>query len=95
MNGKSLRSITAVNTSIVVLAGALREITVSIIGNADDFAIEIASGSWFESLLIPGATGFIVGGPLGAIVDTTVGILMAYQFEENMEKDTRCTSKRK
>lgn len=95
MNGKSLRSITAVNTSIVVLAGALREITVSIIGNADDFAIEIASGSWFESLLIPGATGFIVGGPLGAIGGTTVGILMAYQFEENMEKDTRCTSKRK
>jgi hypothetical protein len=95
LNGKSLRSITAVNTSIVVLAGALREITVSIIGNADDFAIEIASGSWFESLLIPGATGFIVGGPLGAIVDTTVGILMAYQFEKNMEKDTRCTSKRK
>jgi hypothetical protein len=32
---------------------------------------------------------------LGAIGGTTVGILMAYQFEENMEKDTRCTSKRK
>ena len=67
MNGKPLRSITAVNTSIVVLAGALREITVSIIGNADDFAFEVASESWFESLLIPGASGFIVGGPLGPI----------------------------
>jgi hypothetical protein len=84
MNGKPLRSLTAVNTSIVVLAGALREITVSIIGNADDFAIEVASGSWFESLLIPGATGFIVGGPLGAVGGTTVGIVMAYQFERKI-----------
>lgn len=54
MNGQPLRSITAVNGSMVVLAGALREITISIIGTPDDFAIEVASGSWFESLLIPG-----------------------------------------
>ena len=86
MNGKPLRSITAINTSIVVLAGALREITISIIGNADDFAIEVASGSWFESLLIPGVTGFLVGGPLGAVGGTTVGIVMAYQFERKIWK---------
>ena len=86
MNGKPLRSITAINTSIVVLAGALREITVSIIGDADDFAIEVASGSWFESLLIPGVTGFLVGGPLGAVGGTTVGIVMAYQFERKIWK---------
>lgn len=66
MNGKPLRSITAVNKSLVVLAGALREITISIIGDYDDFAIEVASGSWFESLLIPGVTGFLVGGMLGS-----------------------------
>jgi hypothetical protein len=54
---------------------------------------KLLPGPWFESLLFPGATGFIVGGPLGAIGGTTVGILMAYQFEKNMEKDTRCTSK--
>ena len=86
MNGKPLRSITAVNTSIVVLAGALREITVSIIGDAGEFAIEVASGSWFESLLIPGVTGFLVGGPLGAVGGTTVGIVMAYQFERKIWK---------
>jgi hypothetical protein len=86
MNGKPLRSITAVNTSIVVLAGALREITVSIIGDTGDFAIEVASGSWFESLLIPGVTGFLVGGPLGAVGGTTVGIVMAYQFERKIWK---------
>jgi hypothetical protein len=86
MNGRPLRSITAINKSLVVLAGALREITVSIIGNSDDFAIEVASGSWFESLLIPGVTGFLVGGPLGAVGGTTVGVIMAYEFERKIWK---------
>jgi hypothetical protein len=86
MNGKPLRSITAINRSLVVLAGALREITISMIGDSQDFAVEVASGSWFESLLIPGVTGFIVGGPLGAVGGTTVGIVMAYQFERKIWK---------
>ena len=86
MNGRPLRSITAINKSLVVLAGALREITVSIIGNSDDFAIEVASGSWFESLLIPGVTGFLVGGPLGAVGGTTIGVIMAYEFERKIWK---------
>jgi len=86
MNSKPLHSLTAVNLSVVVLAGALREITISIIGASNDFAIEVASGSWFESLLIPGVTGFLVGGPLGAVGGTTVGIIMAYQFERKIWK---------
>jgi hypothetical protein len=86
MNDRPLRSITAINKSLVVLAGALREITVSIIGNSDDFAIEVASGSWFESLLIPGVTGFLVGGPLGVVGGTTVGVIMAYEFERKIWK---------
>jgi hypothetical protein len=51
---------------------------ISIIGDSDDFAIEIASGSWFESLLFPRVTGFLVVGPLGAVGGTAVGIIMAY-----------------
>ncbi|MGB6673633.1 MAG: hypothetical protein WBE34_14485 [Candidatus Nitrosopolaris sp.] len=43
-----MRSITAVNKSLVVLAGALREIAISIIGDSNDFAFEVASGSCFE-----------------------------------------------
>jgi hypothetical protein len=89
MNGKPLRAITAVNKSLVVLAGALREITISIIGDSDDFAIEVASGSWFESLLIPGVTGFLVGGPLGAVGGTTIGVVMAYEFERKIWKKIR------
>ncbi|MGB0028194.1 MAG: hypothetical protein WBP64_15265, partial [Nitrososphaeraceae archaeon] len=89
MNKQPLRCITAVNTSVVVLAGALREITISIIGDSNNFAIEVASGSWFESLLIPGITGFLVGGPLGAVGGTTVGLIMAYQFERKIWKRIR------
>ena len=81
-----MRSITAVNLSVVVLPGALREITISIIGDSNDFAIEVASGSWFESLLIPGVTGFLMGGPFGAVGGTTVGIIMTYQFERKIWK---------
>jgi hypothetical protein len=49
----------------------------------------VASGSWFESLLIPGVTGFVVGGPLGAVGGTTVGLIMAYQFERKIWKRIR------
>lgn len=89
MNGMPLRSITAVNKSLVVLAGALRDISVSIIGHPNDYAVEVTSSSWFESLLIPGITGFIVGGPLGAVGGTTVGLLMAYQYERKIWKKIR------
>ena len=86
MNGKPLRSITAVNGSIVVLAGALRRDHCIYNNSPDNFAIEVASGSWFESLSIPGVTGFLVGGPLGAVGSTTVGVVMAYQFERKIWK---------
>jgi hypothetical protein len=59
------------------------------VGDSKDFAVEVASGSWFESLRIPGVTGFVVGGPLGAVGGTTVGLIMAYQFERKTWKRIR------
>ena len=44
INSVPLRSIVAVNTSPKVWAGSLREIHVSITGNPDDYAVEVASG---------------------------------------------------
>jgi hypothetical protein len=43
MNGMPLRGITAVNKSLTVLAGALRDISVSIISHPNDFAVEVAN----------------------------------------------------
>jgi hypothetical protein len=45
-----------------VWAGSLREIHVSIMGIPNDYAVEIASGAWFGSLIWPGAVGLIVWG---------------------------------
>jgi hypothetical protein len=45
LNDIPLRSIVAVNRSLKVFAGSLREIHVSITGTPDDFAVEVASGA--------------------------------------------------
>jgi hypothetical protein len=44
LNSIPLRSIVAVNTSPKVWVGPLREIHVSITGDPDDYAVEVASG---------------------------------------------------
>ena len=84
MNSVPLRSIVAVNKSPKVWAGSLREIHVSITGNPNDYAVEVASGAWFGSLVWTGAVGLIVGGPIGLAAGATVGGIMAYEFEKHM-----------
>ncbi len=84
LNSVPLRSIVAVNTSPKVWAGSLREVHVSITGTPDDYAVEIASGAWFGSLIWPGAVGLIVGGPVGLAAGVAVGGIMAYEFEKHL-----------
>jgi hypothetical protein len=86
MNSVPLRSIVAVNKPPKVWAGSLREIHVSITGNANDYAVEVASGAWFGSLLWTGAVGLIVGRPVGLAAGATVGGIMAYEFEKHIWK---------
>jgi len=84
LNAVPLRSIVAVNKSPKVWVGSLREIHVSITGNPNDYAVEVASGAWFGSLAWPGAVGLVVGGPVGLAAGVTVGGIMAYEFEKNL-----------
>ena len=84
LNSVPLRSIVAVNKSPKVWAGSLREIHVSVTGNPNDYAVEVASGAWFGSLVWTGAVGLIVGGPIGLAAGATVGGIMAYEFEKHM-----------
>ncbi|HET6589430.1 MAG: hypothetical protein AB7V56_02090 [Candidatus Nitrosocosmicus sp.] len=86
LNGVPLRSIIALNNSPKVIVGSLREIHVSVTGDPNDYAIEVASGAWFGSLLIPGVAGLLIGGPIGLAAGATVGGVMAYEFEKNMWK---------
>ena len=84
LNSIPLRSIVAVNTSPKVWVGSLREIHVSITGNPDDYAVEVASGAWFGSLVWPGVVGLLVGGPIGLAAGVAVGGIMAYEFEKHV-----------
>ena len=86
MNGKPLRSIVAVNKSLKVFAGSLREIHISILGTPDDYAMEVASDAWFESIIFPGAVGLIVGGPIGLAAGAAFGGIMANEYEKHMWK---------
>ena len=86
INSIPLRSILAVNKSPTVWAGSLPEIHVSITGNPNDYAVEVASGAWFGSLLWTGAVGLIVRGPVGLAAGATVGGIMAYEFEKHSWK---------
>jgi hypothetical protein len=84
LNGVPLRSIVAVNKSPKVWVGSLREIHVSITGNPNDYAVEVASGAWFGSLAWPGAVGLVIGGPIGLAAGVAVGGIMAYEFEKHV-----------
>jgi hypothetical protein len=86
LNRIPLRSIVAVNKSPKVFAGSLSQISISITGDPNDYAVEVASNAWFASLLFPGAVGFIVGGPIGLAGGMAVGGKMAYEFERHIWK---------
>jgi hypothetical protein len=94
LNDIPLRSIVAVNTSPKVLVGQLSEIHVSITGNSNDYAVEVASNAWFGSLAWPGAVGLVVGGPVGLPAGATVGGIVAYEFERKMWKHVQETVKK-
>ena len=86
MNGKLLRSIIAVNKSLKVFAGSLREIHISILGTPDDYAMEVASDAWFESIIFPGAVGIIIDGPIGLAAGAAFGGIIANEYEKHMWK---------
>src|SRR5919202_6189654 len=86
MNDIPLRSIMAVNRSLKVFAGSLREIHISITGTPDDYAVEVASGAWFGSILFPGAVGLIVAGPIGLAGGAAIGGIIAYEYERHIWK---------
>ena len=86
LNAVPLRSIVAVNKSPKVWVGSLREIHISITGNPDDYAVEVASGAWFGSLAWPGAVGLVIGGPVGLAAGVAVVGITGYEIENTFSR---------
>ena len=90
INGKPFRSVTATRKSVPrAIVGALREVTVTITGEPDDFLLEIHTGAWFRNLALPGSAGLLVGGPLGGAAVAGVSSLVAFDYQMTLWKRIR------
>ncbi len=84
---KPFKTVTAVRQSIPrVFVGALREVTVTITGEADDHFVEVHTGAWLRNLAMPGAGGLLIAGPLGAGVAAGASGLVAANYQRKLWK---------
>ena len=85
--GKPFKTVTAVRESIPrAFVGALREVTVTITGDSDDFVVETHTGAWLSNLAMPGAEGLLIAGPIGAGVAAGASGLAAANYRRKMVK---------
>lgn len=66
--------------------GALREVTVTITGEPNDFLIEGHTRSWFNNMVVPGVGGFIIRGSLVGVTGAGLSTLVATKFERDLKK---------
>ena len=90
VEGKKIRSVMAAQESIPrMFVGALREVTVTITGEPDDFVLEVHSGSWFSNLLMPGAGGLLIAGPIGGAAAAGGATLVAVDYQRKLSNRIR------
>lgn len=89
-NDKAFRSVTATRESIPrIFVGGLREVTVTITGDPDDFIIEAHTGAWLSNLIMPGAGGLLIAGPIGAGVGAGASGIVAADYQWKLSKRIR------
>jgi hypothetical protein len=90
INGVEFKSVTAVRANLPrAVTGTLREVTVSIGGTADDWLLELHTGSWFGNMLLPGAGGFLIAGPVGSAAAAGTTTLMAAQYGRKLKNQIK------
>lgn len=90
VNGRPFRSVTAVRASIPrFFVGALREVTVTITGQPDDFLVEVHTGAWMSNLAMPGVGGLLIAGPLGGIAGAGTSAIVAVDYQRKLSKKIR------
>jgi len=86
INDVPFKSIIAVRASIPrAITGTLREVTVTIAGQPDDWLLEMHTGAWFGNMILPGAGGFLVAGPFGAAATVGGTVVFAAEYGRKMK----------
>lgn len=89
-NDKNFKSVTATRGSVPrIFVGGLREVTVTITGDPDDFIVEAHTGAWLSNLALPGAGGFLIAGPIGAGIGAGASGLVAVDYQRKLGKRIR------
>lgn len=90
IDGKPFMSVSANKaTAPRLLTGALREVTVSITGDPEDFLVEVHTGAWFSNITMPGLAGILIAGPVGFAVGAGAPTIMAIDYERKIWKTVR------
>lgn len=90
INGVGFKSVTAVRGSLPrAVTGTLREVTVTITGVPDDWLLELHTGSWFGNMILPGAGGFLVAGPIGTAAAAGTTTVMAAQYGRKLKNQIK------
>jgi len=90
INGVPFKSITAMRATVPrVVTGTLREVSVTIAGVPDDWLIEVHTGAWFGNMVIPGAGGFLIAGPMGAAVGAGATAVFAREYGRKLKNSIK------
>jgi hypothetical protein len=86
INDVPFRSMTAVRASLPrALTGTLREVTVTIAGEPNDWMLELHTGAWFGNMILPGTGGFLVAGPFGAAATAGTTAVFAVDYRRKLK----------
>ena len=86
VNGVPFMSVTAHRDTIPKLVtGTLREATVTITGEKNDYLIEMHTGAWFSNLAMPYLGASILVGPLAGLAAAGATGLMAAQYGRKLK----------
>ena len=86
INGVPFKTITAARATVPrALTGTLREVTVTIAGVSDDWLLEVHTGAWFGNMILPGAGGFLIAGPIGAAAGAGTTMVFAREYGRKLK----------
>lgn len=86
INDVPITSMTATRGSVPrALTGTLREVTVTIAGEPNDWLLEVHTGAWFGNLVVPGTGGFLIAGPVGAAAGAGTSIVLAREYGRKLK----------